>query len=114
MNEQDDVAAAQRRFGEIVAALADEPDVRLQETKGFGFGGLTVSGRLFATPRGADLLLKLPASRVGTLIASGEAGPFDAGKAKPMREWALALPHARAIWSDLAREAMAFVRSLRR
>ncbi len=112
MSEMDGVAAAQRRFGEIVQALADEPGVRLQETKGFGFGGLTVTGKLFATPRGETLLLKLPAPRVAELIAAGEGAAFDAGKGKPMREWVLALPHA--AWPDLAREALAFVGAGRR
>ncbi len=100
---------AQRRFGKIVETLASAPQVRLQETKGFGFGGLTVGGKLFATLRGETLLLKLPASRVTALIASGEALPFDAGKGKPMREWALALPLTQTAWLDFAREALAFV-----
>lgn len=107
MSEDDGKLLAQRRFGEIVQALADEPGVRLQDTKGFGHGGLTVAGKLFATPRGGSLLLKLPAGHVAALIAAGEAAPFDAGKGKPMREWALALPSA--AWLNLAREALAFV-----
>ncbi len=100
--------AARLRFGEIVAALADEPDVGLQATKGFGLGGLTVAGRLFAAPRRGALLLKLPAARVSALIASGDGAPFDAGKGKPMREWALALPGCDD-WLGLAREALSFV-----
>jgi hypothetical protein len=44
---------------------------------------------------------------VAGLIASGEGGPFDANKGRPMKEWVLA--RMNADWDALAREAMAFV-----
>ena len=67
-----------------------------------------IGGKLFATLRGPDLLLKLPSERVTALIAAKEGQPFDAGKDKPMREWVTVGPQSHAKWLSLAQEAMQF------
>ncbi len=72
------------RYAAIVQALCAEPDVASGAGKGFGSGGLMVHGKLFATLRKDELLLKLPAGRVSGLIAAEG-------------------------WLALAREAQAFV-----
>jgi len=97
------------RFDRVVDALKDSPGVTQSTMKGFGHGGLMVHGKLFAILRGEALLLKLPATQVAMLIVAGEADPFDAGKGRPMKQWALLRADATADWLDLAREAMVFV-----
>jgi hypothetical protein len=104
-------AAGAAPFAEIVEALGTAPGVAQSAKKGFAFGGLMVGGKLFAMPHGEELLLKLPAVRVAALIASGEGGPFDAGRGRPMKEWVTVKPSAAKRWLELAREAMAFVAS---
>src|SRR5437870_3075531 len=100
---------SQQRYDEIVAALLKAPDVSQSAKKGFGQSGLMVRGKLFAILRADELLLKLPAARVKELIASGDGKPFDAGRGRPMKEWATIKPSAKTDWLALAREAMMFV-----
>jgi hypothetical protein len=88
----------------------DRPGV----SSGTGFGsnpGLRAGGKIFAMLSHGALVVKLPAARVDELIAEGVAERFDAGKGRPMREWAtVAVDHA-ARWRDLADDAFRFVSS---
>lgn len=59
-----------------------------------------------------DLVVKLPAGRVAGLVAEGTAVRFDAGKGRPMREWARIGASATVAWSALVAEAHAFVGSI--
>ena len=79
--------------------------------RGFGANALQVDGRIFAMPNEAGLALKLPASRVASLLGSGDGLPFDAGKGRPMREWVVIPPGSEDRWHALAEEALAFVGS---
>ncbi|HJP65729.1 MAG TPA: MmcQ/YjbR family DNA-binding protein [Actinomycetota bacterium] len=83
-------------------------------TAGTGFGpnpGLRVGGKIFAMLARGALVVKLPAERVQELTASGIGRPFDAGKGRPMKEWASIPPEAGRRWKGLVAEARAFVGS---
>lgn len=98
---------AEQRWNEIAASYAGLPAV----TGGTGFGrseGLRLRGKIFAMLVRGDLVLKLPAERVGELTAAGAGRPFDAGKGRPMREWVVVSPDSGRRWTALAREAFRF------
>ena len=81
-------------------------------TGGTGFGnnkGLRISGKIFAMLVGGELVVKLPKDRVDELVGSGVAERFDAGKGRPMKEWASVAPSASRRWRALVDEARAFV-----
>lgn len=79
---------------------------------GTGFGrneGLRVGGKIFAMLVRGDLVVKLPRARVDELVDAGVAARFDAGKGRPMREWAAVGPSASRRWRGLVEEARTFV-----
>ena len=81
-------------------------------TAGTGFGkteGLRISGKIFAMLVGSELVVKLPKDRVDELVDAGVAKRFDAGKGRPMKEWASVSSSASRRWKDLVEEARAFV-----
>ena len=81
-------------------------------TGGTGFGtneGLRVSGKIFAMLVRDELVVKLPRDRVDELIDAGAARRFDAGKGRPMREWASVPASASRRWRGLVEEARTFV-----
>lgn len=95
---------------EVVERFMGDPRV----TGGTGFGaspGRRVDGRIFAMLVRGKLVVKLPRQRVDALVAAGTAHWFDAGKGRPMREWAsIGCGYAEA-WPELVAEAYAFVGS---
>jgi hypothetical protein len=96
-------------FERLAAAFAGRDRVTLGGGRGFGANTLQVDGRIFAMPNDAGLALKLPASRVAALVASGDGLPFDAGKGRPMREWIVIPTAAADRWEALTEEALTFV-----
>jgi hypothetical protein len=101
---------AERRFQELVEALAAEPAMSPPTAgRNFGANALKVNGRIFAMLVRGNVGLKLPRQRVAELIAAGQAQPFDAGKGKPMKEWLTVPAESNLDWLALAREAMQFV-----
>ena len=79
---------------------------------GTGFGrneGLRVGGKIFAMLVRGELVVKLPRDRVDELVDAGVAVRFDAGKGRPMREWAAVGPSASRRWRGLVEEARTFV-----
>ena len=107
-----DEAEAQARFDRLVATMADRDGVTLGSgRRGFGSGALQVNGRIFAMLSAGRLVVKLPPDRVASLIAADEAAPFDAGKGRPMKEWAVIRLGADDVWLARAEEASAFVSS---
>jgi hypothetical protein len=100
-------------FLEIAQAFADDPEVTLS-TIGRRFGErltLKASGRIFAMISSAGkFVVKLPTIRVIALIDAGVAEAFDAGRGRPMKEWA-AVEAEPTRWRQLAVEARIFVGS---
>jgi TfoX/Sxy family transcriptional regulator of competence genes len=94
-----------------------EPIARDQRAKrgvtgGTGFGtneGLRVSGKIFAMLVRGELVVKLPRDRVDELVEAGAARRFDAGKGRPMKEWASVPASASRRWRGLVEEARTFV-----
>jgi hypothetical protein len=101
---------AAERFAAAVAPFEGDPRV----SSGTGFGGSPgrrVDGRIFAMLVRGALIVKLPAVRVTELVEAGTAAWFDAGKGRPMREWAAVPDDPGADWPALAAEAFRFVGS---
>jgi TfoX/Sxy family transcriptional regulator of competence genes len=102
------------RTGEqIWKAIADTEIGAPSVTTGTGFGrteGLRVSGKIFAMLVRGELVVKLPKDRVDDLVEAGVAHRFDAGKGRPMKEWAAVSPAASRRWRALVKEAKDFVR----
>lgn len=102
---------ADERYAAVVAALADQPGVTVGSgKKGFGSSALCIGGKIFAllSSRGR-FVVKLPRSRVATLVAAGRGEPFDPGHGRLMREWLEVAAGAEGEWLPLAREALQFV-----
>jgi len=78
---------------------------------GFGRTALRFERKIFAMWVRGQLVLKLPADRVGELIADGAGVRFDANKGTPMKEWLSLGPDSALAWLPLAREALDFARS---
>jgi hypothetical protein len=110
MEQADRDESAEAIFEELAANFRERPGV----TPGTGFGanpGLRLGGRIFAmTVRGA-LVLKLPATRAASLVASGTARPFETSPGRVMREWVTISPDHEAEWSGLMEDALQFVAS---
>lgn len=100
---------AEERFDRI--AIRHLADAGVSEGTGFGANaGLRVSGKIFAMLVRGELVVKLPADRITALVEAGQGTRFDAGKGRPMREWASVPADAGADWDALADEACGFVR----
>jgi hypothetical protein len=101
---------AERWFERIAASFKGRPGV----THGTGFGsspGLRIGGKIFAMIVRDALVVKLPKERVDELVDSAVASPFDAGKGRPMKEWASVPADHRRRWQHLADEAFDFVKT---
>jgi len=99
---------AELAFARMATRFLEAPGV----TEGTGFGsnqGLRVAGRIFAFISKGRLVVKLPAGRVDELVDSGVASRFDAGKGRPMKEWASVPAAQRRRWSRLTTESLEFV-----
>jgi hypothetical protein len=110
-NRWDRAVDGAERFAALVERLSARPGVTPPDESGgrkFGSTALKVGGSIFAMLTHGDVVVKLPADRVTALVADGTCAPFDSGKGRPMREWAVVVnPAADAA---LAEEALAFVR----
>ena len=71
---------------------------------------LRMNGDFFASlePKGANLLVKLPATRVTEMIDAGTAEPF-APAGRRFKEWALVTDRDEARWEALMQDALEFV-----
>jgi hypothetical protein len=104
---------AEAAFLEIAQAFANDPEVALSKS-GRRFGErrtLKVNGKIFAMISSAGrFVVKLPAIRVSALIDARVAEAFDAGRGRPMKEWAVVEAEPTR-WRQLAVEARIFVAS---
>lgn len=101
----------EQRYEDLLDAYNDTDGVTLPGGgSGFGRSALRCHGKIFAMLVRGQLVVKLPARRVGELIAAGQGSPFDANKGTPMREWLALGPAADSDWRDLTDEALAFAR----
>jgi hypothetical protein len=96
---------------ELYERLAEDlvGDPKVTRSTMMGLPCLRYEGRFFASldRRARALLVKLPAQRVGEVIASGHGEPF-APAGRTFREW-VALPQPdRRRWRTLLAEAKAF------
>jgi hypothetical protein len=101
----------QELFDEVAERLlAGDPSV--ERGRMMSAVGLKTSGRFFAMVVGGELVVKLPAERVGELVAAGAGHRWDRGDGRPLREWlALKSPDAAACGAYVA-EAQRFVAAL--
>jgi len=97
---------------QLWAPIAKDQLAKRGVTSGTGFGtnaGLRVSGKIIAMLVRDELVVKLPKGRVDELVDSGAARRFDAGKGRPMKEWASVAPSESRRWKALVEEARTFV-----
>lgn len=94
-------------FWDLARDLMADPAV----TRGtmMGLPCLRLNGAFFASlePKTGDLIVKLPAARVGELVQTGNGAVF-APNHRVFREWVAIERHDRAVWGSLLREAQAF------
>lgn len=103
---------ASARFAALAEAFSAEEGVTAGSgRRGFGSSGLQVDGRIFAMMEAGRLVLKLPATRVAALLATGDGMPFDAGKGRAMKEWVALAGDRDLPVTSLGREALDFVRA---
>lgn len=78
-----DPAATFAAVRERVLALhpGDEEGRMLHST------GLRTAGKFYAFASGTDVIVKLPATRVAGLVASGAGSPCETRPGRPMKEW---------------------------
>ena len=103
------------RFGEVVQALANEPGVSHGKpgSRTFGHSALKVHDKIFAmVSSSGDFVVKLPKARVDALEVGRAGKRFAASRGHPMKEWLQVESASDGEWLELAREALAFVRSL--
>ena len=109
MNGSVNASTTSDAFARLTDRYVSQPGV----TTGTGFGstaGLRIGGRIFAMFMDESLVVKLPADRVQSLIATGQGAPFGTRKGSPMREWVAVAWSEGGDWDRIAEEALAFVR----
>jgi hypothetical protein len=105
----------EERFAAVVRAVAREPGVSHGSSgnRAFGHSALKINDKIFAMVSSTgNFVVKLPKLRVDELESSGASRRFAASRGRPMKEWLEVEPTSGLDWNDLAREALAFVRSL--
>ena len=98
--------------GELFWQLARDlmADTAVTRSTMMGLPCLRLNGAFFASldPKTGDLIIKLPAARVGELIQARNGVVF-APSNRVFREWIAIPKHEPAVWAALLQEAKAFV-----
>jgi hypothetical protein len=101
------------RYEEIVHILCEDPEVSSTLAGGmkrFGASGeLRVGGKMFAFSSKGRLIVKLPQSKVSTLIAEGRGQPCVMGRGRTMREWVVIGPEWQSEWLSIVMDSRNFV-----
>jgi TfoX/Sxy family transcriptional regulator of competence genes len=101
--------SAEEQFEQLVDAFTRIDGVTPPTPgRGFGSSALRYRGKIFAMCVRGELIVKLPAARVTTLVANGGGAHFDANKGTPMKEWFRLDAASTLDWPALAHEALAF------
>ena len=104
---------AQESFARLTETLLQHGGVTAPEPgarRRFGSTALTVDGSIFAMLQDDRLVVKLPRTRVESLVAGGAGEPFGAGRGRgPMAEWVAVVADDVETWLSLSREALEFV-----
>jgi hypothetical protein len=103
------------RFAALAQALLTLPGVTHgpEQKRAFGSHALKVNGSIFAMLVRGQLVVKLPRTRVDTLIAAGAGQRYDPRRdGRHMKEWLALAPASDLDWLALAQEALAFVGSV--
>ena len=87
--------------------LAEDPS--LQQGRMMNAVGLKTAGKFFAMVVKGELVVKLPAERVGELVAGGAGRRFDPGHGRLMKEWASLRPADEGTCFAYVTEARSFV-----
>lgn len=71
--------------------------------------GLKTAGKFYAFVTNADVVVKLPATRVAELIGTGKGQPCAPARGRPMREWVRLVPADEHTCAAYLLEARGFV-----
>lgn len=106
-------AVAKSRFTQVAEALGNEYGVeRGRPGRTHGPLNLLVDGKVFARiSPGHDFVVRLPQERIKALVAA-DAGRRLSDRGSATREWLVVRGESVDEWTELAREALRFVRSI--
>lgn len=98
-----------RDFAAVITALSKERGV--VTARMFGSQALKFESRVFAMVVKGDLVVKLSPERARTLVDEKQAGSFDPGHGRVMKQWVAIDPRSQLDWCNVAREALAYART---
>ncbi len=95
-------------FWNVAASLLADPKV--EKSTMMGYPCLRQEGNFFASvdPKNGDLIVKLSAEKVQSLIQAGTGNEF-APNGRKFREWVLIQDRDEAVWATLLAEAREFI-----
>lgn len=102
-----DTSPGGKLFAALVAFYA-ATDPHVDRATLFGFDCLRAGGKVFAKLHNGNLVVKLPAQRIASLMDLGRLRPYDRGRAGSMKEWAVVAAIDKRGIIALAEEARAF------
>lgn len=100
-------SSGEKLFAKLAAFYA-ATDRHVERVMLFGFNCLRTDGKVFAKLDNGNLVMKLPAKRVATLIGSGRLGSYES-HGRLMKEWAIVAIASKDIIA-LAEESRVFTK----